>query len=105
MISFANSITNQEIGEALASCKIKNNIYYVYLLRGDERREIWNSIIDKLAKERKMFRLDPKCKQYRRDKNTVRHLEKFLKNKSKQYYSRAEPPNYKVRISHFKVDL
>ena len=74
VISYANSICRREIDEALVECKIKNNIYYVYLMRFDERKEIWNSVIDKLARERKMFRSDPKSKQYKRDKNMVRHL-------------------------------
>lgn len=78
-----------EINEALSECKIKNNIYYVYLLKENERKEIWNSVIDKLARERKMFRLDPKSHQYQRDKNMVRHLEKYLKKKSKLYFSKA----------------
>lgn len=58
-------------------------------MRFDDRREIWNSVIDKLARERKMFRLDPKSKEYKRDKNMVSHLERFLRKKSTLYFSKA----------------
>lgn len=89
MIKYANSISKREIEESLAKCKFVDNIYWIYLLREKERRIIWEKVVDKLARERKMFRLDPKCKEYQRDMNKVRHLEQYLKKKSKLYWSKV----------------
>ena len=106
VLTYANSISNAEIKEALTECKTKNNIYYVYLSREQERKEIWYNIIDKLARERKMFKEDHNSVRYKRNQDAVNHLEKFFREKVKHYNSKKKQ-NYRklTKTSNFSINL
>lgn len=78
----------------------------MYFSQELKQTDIWMTILKKYQNERERFRKNPRSPEYKRDIETIEHIEKLILEKSKLYKSKTESKYSSIfRTSNFTIDF